>query len=140
MRFKSINGTLIAACEDSAEYIRLVTDMGECELFSTESIRSIRSNKKMWPLLTDISKQVTWMGAKHDPETWKIIIVSAWQAQVFVQGIGGTLVVIPPKTSRMSQKSFSELITCIYVFGDEQEVKWSDPSLKAFEEYREASE
>jgi len=139
MKFKSINGTLIAACEDSSDYIRLVTDMGECELFSMDSIRTIAQNKKLWPMLSDISKQVTWMGAKHSAETWKHIITAAWKAQVFVQGIGGTLVVIPAKTSRLSKKAFTELIMCIQVFGDEQEVKWSDPSLAAFAEYKEAA-
>ena len=89
--------------------------------------------------MTDISKQVTWLGAKHDPETWKVIIVSAWRSQVFVQGIGGTLVVIPPKTSRLSKKSFSELIESIYSFGSGESVKWSDPALQAYSDYREAA-
>ena len=139
MLFKPINGTLITRDQDAVEWMDLVADMDEVELFSIESIRTLKQNKKMWPLLTDISKQVTWMGAKHDPETWKVIIVSAWRSQVFVLGIGGTLVVIPPKTSRLSKKSFSELVQCIEVFGSENGVIWSDPSLKAFEQYREAS-
>ena len=139
MLFKPINGTLITRDQDAVEWMELVADMDEVELFSVESIRTLKQNKKMWPLLTDISKQVTWMGAKHDPETWKVIIVSAWRSQVFVQGIGGTLVVIPPKTSRLSKKSFSELIESIYSFGSGESVKWSDPALQAYEDYREAA-
>ena len=139
MLFQPINGTLITRDQDAVEYMELIADMEEVELFSVESIRTLKQNKKMWPLLTDISKQVTWLGAKHDPETWKVIIVSAWRSQVFVQGIGGTLVVIPPKTSRLSKKSFSELIESIYSFGSGEGVKWSDPALQAYSDYREAA-
>ena len=137
MLFQPINGTLIIRDQGAAEYMETVADTDEVELFSIESIRTLQQNKKMWPLLTDVSKQVTWMGAKHDPETWKVIIVSAWRSQTFVQGIGGTLVVIPPKTSKLSKKSFSELVEAIYSFSSGEGVKWSEPALEAYETYRE---
>ena len=100
MIFKNINGTLIAGCQQAHEFLQVCLD--EVELFSLDGIRTMAQNKKMWPMLSDISKQVTWLGAKHDPETWKHIITAAWKAQVFVQGIGGTLVVIPARTSRLN--------------------------------------
>ena len=140
MLFKPINETtLITRDQGAVEYMDLIVGMDEVELFSADNMRTLKQNKKMWPLLTDIAKQVTWMNAKHDPETWKVIIVSAWRSQVFVQGIGGTLVVIPPKTSRLSKKSFSELLECIYSFGSGESVRWSEPALQAYEEYRGAS-
>ena len=61
------------------------------------------------------------------------------KAQVFVQGIGGTLVVIPARTSRMNKKEFSELIEAIYSFGSGEDVRWSEPALAAYELYREAA-
>lgn len=137
MKFKAINNTLIAACEEAAEYLSLVC--GEVELFGLDNIRTVEQNAKMWPMLQDISKQVTWMGAKHDTETWKVIITAAHNSQTFVQGIGGSLVVMPCSTRRLSKKRFSELIEQIYAFGAEQDVKWSEPALKAYEQYREAA-
>ena len=138
MNFKPINGTLIANDEDSAQFLAAVSQMGECELFAIEDIRTLEQNAKMWPMLSDISKQVVWMGQKHDTNTWKHIITAAHKAQTFVHGIGGSLVVIPCSTRRLSKKAFSELIEQIYAFGDEQEVKWSEPALAAYNHYREA--
>jgi len=137
MKFKVISNALVAACEDSAQFIALVVD--ECELFGLDDLRTMEQNKKMWPMLKDISDQVVWMGQKHDTLTWKYIIIAAHTSQVFVHGLGGSLVVIPSSTRRLSKKRFSELIEQIYSFGDEQEVKWSEPALRAYSEYREAA-
>lgn len=139
MKFKVISNALVAACEDSSQFIALVTDIGECELFSNETIRTIAQNSKLWPMLTDISKQVELFEAKHTPVVWKHIISAAWKAQYFVRGIGGTLVVIPVATSKLSKKAFSELIECIYAYGSDEGVEWSEPALRAYSEYREAA-
>ena len=136
MRFKVINGTLIAGDEEAAELLSFAQD--EIELFSIEDMRTLEQNAKMWPMLTDISKQVTWMGAKHTPTVWKVIIIAAWRGQTFVNGIGGTIVAIPVSSKRLGKKAFSELIEAIYAFGAEQNVKWSEPALAAYQEYREA--
>ena len=138
MNFKPINRTLIANSEEAAQYLEAVGQMGEVELFGIEDLRTVEQNAKMWPMLGDISKQVTWMGQKHDTKVWKVIITAAHNDQTFVHGIGGTLVVIPCSTRRLSKKAFSELIEQIYAFGAEQEVKWSEPALAAYEQYREA--
>lgn len=138
MKFKETNNALYAGCQESAQFIELVSVMEECELFSIDSIRTHEQNAKMWPMLGDISRQVVWMGQKHDTDTWKHIITAAHKAQTFVHGIGGSLVVIPCSTRRLSKKAFSELIEQIYSFGAEQEVKWSEPALAAYEQYREA--
>ncbi len=137
MIFKNINGTLIAGCQQAHEFLQVCLD--DVELFSTENVRTLEQNKKMWPMLADISKQVVWMGQKHDTETWKVIISAAHKAQTFVHGIGGSLVVMPTSTRRLGKKKFSELIEQIYSFGAEQDVRWGEPALAAYEEYREAA-
>ena len=136
MKFKNINGTLIASCQKAHEFMSVCLD--EVELFSLDGIRTLSQNKKMWPMLSDVSKQVEWFSQYHDPETWKHIITAAWRSQVFVNGIGGTLVVIPVRTSKMKKKDFSELIEAIYAFGSDEGVKWSEPAIAAYEQYREA--
>jgi len=138
MKFKSINSTLIANCEDSAEYLSLVS--GECELFSKENLRSLAQNRKLWALLSDISKKpVILFGEAHKPEIWKHIISAAWKEQYFVKGISGNLVAIPVKTSSMSVKEFSSFIEAIYAYGSEEGVEWSERALAVYQEYKEAA-
>jgi len=78
-------------------------------------------------------------GESHDPWTWKHILTAAWAGQKFVRGIDETVVVIPVKTSRLSRKKFSELIEAIYAYGSEERVRWSEPAMRAYGQYREAS-
>jgi len=139
MKFKNINGALIAGCEQSAEFIEAIAGLNIVELFSADGIRTILQNKKMWPMLQDISKQVEWFQQKHNPETWKHIITAAWRNQVFLNGIGGGLVAIPVSTSKLKKKEFAELIEAIYSFGSDHSVRWSEPALRAYQQYREAA-
>ena len=60
MKFKNIGGTLIAGCEQSAQFLAVCLD--EVELFSTDGLRTLAQNKKMWPMLTDLSTHVVLMG------------------------------------------------------------------------------
>jgi len=99
--------------------------------------RSLDQNNKLWPMLTDVSKQVDWYGKKHSKEDWKDIISSAWLQQTLVPGINGGFVAIGVRTSKLTPEQFSGLIECIYAFGAEQGVKWSEPALQAYEQYRQ---
>jgi len=133
MKFKLINGTLIASCQEAHEFLALCMD--EVELFSKEGLRTLAQNRKLWPLLRDISTHVTLFGCTHTPEIWKHIISAAHKDQYFVKGITGSLVVIPVKTSNMSKKEFSIFIEEIYSYGSGEGVNWSDPAMAAYEEY-----
>ena len=137
MKFLAYTKSLVPNCEDSAEFLEYASKMEECELFSIDDLRTVEQNSKFWPMLADISKQVVWMGQKHDTVTWKYIIIAAHTSQTFVHGIGGSLVVIPSSTRRLNKKRFSELIEQIYSFGDSEGVTWGEPALKAYETYRE---
>ena len=139
MKFRNINNTLIAACEASANYFDAIQGIELVDLFSKDGLRTLQQNKKLWPMLTDISHQVVWFESKHDTETWKHIITAAWRNQVFLHGIGGGMVAIPTSTSKLNKSEFAELIEAIYVFGSEKDVEWSEPALKAYESYREAA-
>jgi hypothetical protein len=39
----------------------------------------------------------------------------------------------------MPKAVFSRLIEIIYAFGAEQNVEWSEPAMRAYEQYREAT-
>ena len=139
MKFKPVSGTLAPWCEEAAKFFDVIQGMDLVELFSKEGIRTLLQNKKLWTMLGDVSKQVTWFDAKHDTETWKHIITAAWRNQVFLHGIGGGMVAIPTSTSKLNKAEFAELIEAIYVFGSDEGVNWSEPALKAYEQYREAA-
>lgn len=41
-----------------------------------EMTRTLEQNKKMWPLLKDLSDQVVWFGNKYDSDDWKDLITA----------------------------------------------------------------
>ena len=101
--------------------------------------RSGEQNNLLWALLTDISNQVTWFDKKHSPEAWKDIITGSFKGAEFVPNINGDgFVLLGMRTSKMDKPTFSALVDYIQAFGADQSIKWSDPSLAVFEQYREA--
>lgn len=99
--------------------------------------RTADQNKKLWPMLNDISKQVTWYGKQYDSEGWKDIITGSFKNCEFVPNIDGNgFVVTGLSTSRMRKDEFIDLIEFIYAFGASQKVVWSEPALKFYEDNR----
>ena len=92
--------------------------------------RTAEQNAKLWPMLTDVSKQVEWYGQMLSPEDWKHIFTSSLLKQRAVPGLDGGIVVLGQSTSRMSKRLFSNLIELIYAFGTEHEVVWSQPGAR----------
>lgn len=100
--------------------------------------RTLDQNSKLWPMLTDISKQVTWHGKKFSKDDWKVIITGSYRQSEFVPNIDGTgFVVLGMSTSRMNRKVFADLIEFIYSFGASQGVQWSEKSEQVYRECRE---
>ncbi len=103
-----------------------------------EEKRTDSQNKKLWPMLNDLSEQVTWYGYKLTPAEWKDFSTAALKRHRMVPGIDGGIVMVGLSTSRMSKRVFCDLIECMYAFGTEQGVQWSEPALALYEEYKEA--
>lgn len=101
--------------------------------------RSLSQNKKMWPMLTDIAKQVKHFDLTLTPEEWKDLITAAIRGQKMVPGIDGGMVMLGRSTSKMNKKEFSELIEYMYWFGQDNDVQWSEKALEIYQEYREAN-
>ena len=110
------------------------------ELAVRERRRSISQNAKMWPMLSDVAKQVqlcingqmVWA----QPEDWKDVFTAALRReQRMAQGIDGGLVVLGAHTSKMRKAEFADLIEIIYAFGAEKGVVWSEPALSAYEQW-----
>ena len=98
-----------------------------------EATRTAIQNRKMWPLLKDLSDQVIWFGNKYDSDDWKDLITalvakSKKQEQRMAPGLDGGVVMFGQRTSKMNIRQMVEVIEAIYWFGTQQSVQFSDKS------------
>ena len=93
-----------------------------------EPTRSLDQNSLLWPLLTEVSKQVDWYGNKLTAGEWKDVFSASLKRQKVVPGLDGGFVVCGQSTSRMSKREFSDLVELIYAFGAERGVVFSGQS------------
>lgn len=87
--------------------------------------RSDPQNRRMWAMLTEVSRQVDWYGQKLEPEEWKDVLTAALKKQRAVPGIDGGFVILGQRTSKMSKADMSELQTLIEAFGAEKGVQFA---------------
>ena len=93
-----------------------------------EPTRTLEQNSLLWPLLTEVSKQVDWYGNKLTADEWKDVFSAALKKQKVVPGLDGGFVVCGQSTSRMGKREFSDLVELIYAFGAERGVVFSGQS------------
>lgn len=101
--------------------------------------RTLDQNAKLWPMLTDVSRQVDWHGEKLTPEEWKDVFTAGLKRQKAVPGIDGGFVVLGAHTSTMDKREFIDLIELIAAFGSERDVIWSEPAKQTIEKHRRAA-
>ena len=110
---------------DSAKMmISYVPDGYVCEI--KESNRTTEQNSLLWPLLTEVSRQVDWYGKKLMPDEWKSVFSASLKQQKVVPGLDGGFVVCAQGTSKMGKREFSDLINLILAFGAEKGVRFPD--------------
>ncbi len=131
----NVSGLLVEICS----LINRGLFKGVVEVVLQRPARSLSQNRKMWPMLTDVSKQVNWYGEKLDNEDWKDVCMSSLNKQRAVPGIDGGFVGLSKRTSKLDKEGFAQLIEVIYAFGSEQNVAWSEPALQTYSKYREAA-
>ena len=93
----------------------------------SEPTRTLEQNALLWPLLTEVSKQVDWYGRKLSKEEWKDVFTAALRKQTVVPGIDGGFVVCGRSTSSFGKKMFSDLIELIFAFGADHGVRFAAP-------------
>lgn len=103
-----------------------------------ESTRTAIQNRKMWPLLKDLSDQVLWFGNKYDSDDWKDLITALVaktkkQEQRMAPGLDGGVVMFGQRTSKMTLPQMVEVIETIYWFGTQQGVTFSEQSRNEIE-------
>lgn len=98
--------------------------------------RNLDQNAKLWAMLTDISRQVSYHGKTLNTEDWKSLFTGSLRGFGLMPSIEGDgYVMLGESTSKMSKKRFAELIEMIYAFGAENRIVWSEGSAKGFEDY-----
>ena len=86
--------------------------------------RSDRQNRRLWAMLTDISRQVDWYGQTLTQDEWKDVFTAAMKRQKVVPGLDGGFVVCGQRTSRMTKPEMAELQTLMEAFAAEREVQF----------------
>ena len=89
--------------------------------------RSDAQNRRLWAMLTDISKQVDWYQQKLTPDEWKDVFSAALKRQKVVPGLDGGFVVLGQRTSKMTKAEMTELQDLMEAFGAEHSVRFSAP-------------
>lgn len=107
-------------------------------------VRTPEQNSKLWPMLTDISKQVTFcvdgVQMRLSPQDCKDVMSCMLRRhQRCVEGLDCGPIFLGDRTSCMNKEHFSLLIEFMYKFGADHDVQWSEPALQAYEKYREAA-
>ena len=89
--------------------------------------RTSQQNAKLHAMLSDLAKQKP-QGRELDVETWKGLFLAEIGRRVkFEPSLDGTgVVAMAPRTSKLNVKEFSDLIECIYAYGAEHGIKWSE--------------
>lgn len=121
--------TIIIHGKSQREYLRSIIDKipDDYAVEIKPRRRTHDQNAKLWPTLTDISKQVVWHGQKLTPDEWKDFFTAALRKQKIVPNLDGDgFIVLGKKTSTMNKMEFSELIELAVHFGDERGVVWSN--------------
>lgn len=89
--------------------------------------RTIPQNAHLWALLTQVSREIVWLGQKLPPEDWKHIFTAHLKKQRLIPGLDGEMVVLGSSTSTMSRKEMADLIELIYSFMVEQGLQVDKP-------------
>lgn len=79
--------------------------------------RSDAQNRRLWSMLTDISRQVDWHGQKLTNEEWKDVFSAALKRAKVVPGLDGGFVVCGQSTSRMNKAEMTEMQDLMEAFG-----------------------
>lgn len=109
-----------------------------------KSRRTLEQNAKLWAMLGDISRQVQWpvngVMQNLDPEDWKALMTAAARQEVrMAAGINGGVVMLGVSTKRMTVRELGDVIECMYAFGVDKNVTWSEPKGQMPEQWEAAA-
>lgn len=122
--------TLILVNENIRRRAHQLIDIApECAVVNIRAAnRTSDQNAKLWAMLSDIARAKP-QGRVLPTETWKALFMNAAGFScTFEPTLDGRGVVpLGFKSSRLTKAEFSDLIECIYAFGAEHGIIWTDP-------------
>ncbi len=117
-----------AARKMACEAVNNAPDGYECIV--KERTRNGDQNAKFHAMLTDVSKQLQYMGKPRTPAQWKVLFISGHAiatglgAEV-VPGIEGEFLNIRESSAQMGVKRMASLIEYVMAYGSNNGVRWS---------------
>jgi len=123
--------TIILAGEPQRELAHQLLDKAppNAVINIREATRTPDQSAKMWAMLSDIARAKP-RGRVLKSEGWKALFMDmidkkpSWEPNLDGTGV----VCIGYKSSHLTKAEMSELIECIYAFGAEHGVRWSEPN------------
>src|SRR5690349_7020865 len=106
--------------------------------------RTVSQNRKMWPMLTDLSRQKDWAHTRNGEwvigkmptPAWKSVMTAAFEAETqMAQAVGGGVVMVGASTSNYSIRRMADFIEFLYASGNSWGVQWSEKSKEAHRLY-----
>lgn len=97
-----------------------------------QETRSLAENAMLHALLTQISEQVEWAGAKRDVETWKRLLTAAWcrargeHLEMLPALDGHGVDIVFRRTSELTRAECAELIEYVLSWAAEHGVKTAE--------------
>lgn len=94
-----------------------------------EARRTTDQNARMWAMLTEVARQVTWDGLKLSADDWKLIFLSALKQELrMVRNIDRTgFVQLGRSSSDLSVAEMGDLMDLIAAFGAREGVTFAEP-------------
>lgn len=100
--------------------------------------RTNPQNDRMWAMLTDVSLQVAWDGARRTPDKWKLLFLDALRRELsedeeLLPALfeSGGIVNVGTSSSDLSKDEMTMLIELIFKFGAEHGVVFHDGESEA---------
>lgn len=95
--------------------------------------RTLPQNDRLWAMLTDVSTQMDWAGARRSPEDWKLMFLDYLERELghepnIVPSLDGEgYVRLDGSSSKLSVEEMTMLIELIFKFGAEHGVVFHEP-------------
>lgn len=103
------------------DWIKRAPDETRVEFKSSN--RTIPQNDRMWALLTLISEQLLWHGAKYPPEDWKDYFMHSLSGDRFMPHEDGGMIPIGRRTSKLTKDEHSDLTALMEAFAARHEIE-----------------
>lgn len=97
--------------------------------------RTLEQNAKYHPMIRDIKEQVDFLGLALSEDDWKRLLLALYHKERAVPSLDlQGVVTLGVSSKKLKKKQAIEFIECLYAYGCEHEVQWSEKSIVSFRE------